>query len=690
MSNKLSEQLKVGEPVPGKVIDLFLGDKQHTDDWREEAIEAYDFVAGRQWTDKEIDQLKKQKRPVVVFNRTKTVIDAVSGNEIGNRRTVRYIPREMGDVKPNEIYTAAGDWFRDRSHADDNETDSFSDMLIVGMGWTETRIDYDCSEEGEPDISRVDPLEMVWDKTAKKRNLVDAKRVWRFRTVPYAEAEDVVGGEFSVNDINAKWTEAQSASDYGYKSNNDTDRDGDQDNPEVTIVHVQWMERQSYMEAVDPLTGAKTKFKPDEFAKADARLKQLTGAGLNGTEKAHLVRMQAWLGHVVLSVSEAPSQKGYSWNCITGFRDRNTNLWFGLVRSMRDPQIWANKWLSQTMHILNTNAKGGLMAEKGAFEDQKQAEASWSDPTKITWLKDGALAQNRIKEKTAATYPQGFQQLMEYGVSSIRDVTGVSLEMLGMRENDQAASLEYQRRQSGMTILQPLFDSLKFYRQMQGAVMLDFIQMDLSDGRLIRIVGQGFQKYVPLLKQSDAEYDIIVDDAPTSPNQKEMVWQMFMQLLPTMGKVLPPQFLVQMLKYSPLPSDVVDGLEKMMSQPPGPEQQQQQQLQQAGAQAQVQKTQAEATKLTAEAQVAVHNAQNPQAPDVHGHIAAMAKVQQADLASQRQAAGDQVNAARKDSYDRAALEIQGYTAETGRLAALAAAMKAVTPPPITSADMPQD
>lgn len=662
---KLSDQLIVGEPVSPKVIDLFIGDLQHSKDWREEAPICYDFVAGRQWTEDEIKQLKKQKRPVVVFNRTKTVIDAVSGNEIGNRRTVRYIPRELGDVKANEVYTAAGDWFRDQSHADDNETDSFSDMLITGMGWTESRIDYDMNEAGDPVIDRVDPLEMVWDRNAKKRNLVDARRLWRYRTVPLDEAQELCGDEFAANDINAKWTQAASASDYGYKQ-----RDASRDisgNPDVTIVHVQWLERQAYMEAVDPLTGATTQFKPEEYDTADQRMKKLIGIGLNGVRKTRMVRMQAWLGHVVLKVSEAPSQKGFSWNAITGYRDRNKNLWFGMVRSMIDPQVWANKWLSQTMHILNTNAKGGVMVEKGAVEDMKAFEASWADPTKPTVVKDGALAQQRIKEKTAATFPAGFQALTEFGVSSIRDVTGVSLEVLGMREANQAASLEYQRRQSGMTILQPLFDSLKFYRQTQGAVMLDFIQTDLSDGRLIRIVGDGYERYIPLAKQADAEYDIIVDDAPTSPNQKEMVWQMFMQLLPTLGKVMPPQFITAMLKYSPLPSQATDMLEKLAQQPPDPMKQQMQQLAMQGQAAEVHKTEAEATRAQAQAHQAMQPVQQKQNNDRLELLKAMTGAQN----------------------DRAHLEIDGYDAETRRISALASAVSAVTPPPITSADLPQ-
>lgn len=593
--------LKVGEVVESNIVDLYIGDRDHRVEWSDEAILSYDFVAGRQWSDDEIKTLKKQKRPVVTFNRTKTVIDAISGNEIGNRRTVRYIPRELGDVKANELYTSAGEWFRDRSHAEDSETDSFSDMLITGMGWTETRIDYDSSPNGDPIIDRIDPLEMVWDRNAKKRNITDAKRLWRVRKIPVTEARLLIGeGDFTDDQLDAEWTQATSASDYGYNNDEDPD-DRAGKHRDVTIVHVQWIERVNLVEVSDPFTGQKEEFTAEEFKTLNQRMMAMMGTPLQG-KPIRQKRKQAFLGKVVLMVSDAPSQKGFSFNCLTGYRDRNKGLFYGMVRSMLDPQRWANKWLSQTMHILNTNAKGGIMVEESAVPNMADFEKTWADPSKPTVVADGALAQSRIKEKTTQTFPAGFQQLMEFGISSIRDTTGVSLEVLGMREANQAASLEYQRRQSGMMILQPLFDALKLYREHQGAVMLDFIQQDLSDGRLIRILGEGQEQYVRLMRQADVEYDIIVDDAPTSPNHKEMVWQMFMQLLPVLGKTLPPPMLVAMLRYSPLPSDVVDEMTKMMNQPPSPEDQAKAQLEFAGAQAEVRKTTSEAVKNEAAAQ----------------------------------------------------------------------------------------
>jgi hypothetical protein len=571
-----TSRLAKGEPVPRTVQQWFMNDRDHSEKWREQARFWYDFRAGRQWSDEEIQALKAKARPIITFDRTSVIVDSIHGHEIGNRREVQYIPREMGDAKADELLTAAGDWFRDESHADNEESDSFLDMLICGMGWTETRIDFEEKAEGCPAIDRVDPLEMMWDFNASKPNLTDARRVWRTRRVPLAEAQAMFPGK-SIADLDATWTTVRSLKDLGKETLASSEGDSNSGDQMVTLIQLQWCERESYVIAYDPMTGEKAEFTTDEFDKANKRMTQLIGTEMEGMRAKRKVRKQAFIGNIVLSVGPAPCPYQFSLQCITGKRDRNKGTWYGIVRAMVDPQKWANKWLSQTMHIMNTNSKGGLMAERGAFEKQSQAETSWAASDEITWLKDGALSNGRVKEKPPATFPVGFQQLTEFAISSIRDATGVSVEMLGMREAGQAASLEYQRKQAGMTILQPFFDSLKHYRELQGRVMLHYIQNDLSDGRLIRIVGEGQQQYVPLIKSASAEYDVIVDDAPTSPNQKEATWSFLSQLLPMVAKMLPPEALLKLMEYSPLPTSVVEELKEMqqqaaqMPQPPSPE-----------------------------------------------------------------------------------------------------------------------
>jgi hypothetical protein len=116
--------------------------------------------------------------------------------------------------------------------------------------------------------------------------------------------------------------------------------------------------------------------------------------------------------------------------------------------------------------------------------------------------------------------------------------------------------LEYQRRQSSLNLLAPLFNSLRRYRKRQGRVMLFLIQNHLADGRLVRIVGDDMKQYVPLTKESVAssEYDIIVDDSPSSPNEKDRTWQILMQLMPMIKDMITPDVAMELLAISPLPA----------------------------------------------------------------------------------------------------------------------------------------
>ena len=83
-------------------------------------------------------------------------------------------------MKKNELLTSAAKWFRQQCDAEDEESNAFRDLVVCGMGWTKTRLDCD-DPEGDPKVDRTDPLEMCWDRNAKKRNVVDGRRLAHIR-----------------------------------------------------------------------------------------------------------------------------------------------------------------------------------------------------------------------------------------------------------------------------------------------------------------------------------------------------------------------------------------------------------------------------------------------------------------------------------------------------------------------------
>jgi hypothetical protein len=264
-----------------------------------------------------------------------------------------------------------------------------------------------------------------------------------------------------------------------------------------------------------------------------------------------------------------------------------------------DPQRWANKFFSQILHIINSNAKGGIVAEESAFADVKQAEESWSKSDAITWANPGALQSNAIQPKVAPPVPAMLPSLMEMSIATIRDTTGVNQELLGMADRQQPGVLEHQRKQSAYGILAAFFESFRRYRKLQGRLLLKYIQKYVPEGTLVRIVGDdGVAQYIPLAKQSDtAKFDVIVDEAPAGPNQKERVFSLLMQFQP-MLKDAGPEVWAELIRYSPLPDALAQKLAQIVSRPPDP---QTVAMQQAGQQAEVEKNQAAARKDNAQA-----------------------------------------------------------------------------------------
>lgn len=554
-----------------KLKGWFTTDYDKQADWRKEAREDFGFTSGDQLAEEDKAKLREMQRPIVIMNRIEPIVNSVAGSEVANRQEVQFIPRSQGDVQVNEVLTAAAKWFRDQCDAEDEESDAFRDTVICGMGWTETRLDYEDEPDGAPVVERQDPLEMVWDSTAKKRNLVDMRRVFHIRRdIPIEEARALCPGDpdnpFDDADYNASWVDkGDDGKEPHHEDNKYYDKEGtgsgESSDKCVTMVRAQWWERVPVYRVQDPTNPANVlDLDKDEFDELNRKLKAVNPTGtLRYVSQTRKVFKQAFMGNTLLEIGDAPCKDHFSFKCITGQRDRNKNLWYGLVRAMKDPQRWANKWMMQTMHIMNTTAKGGIVAERGGFfEDDADGPTSWAKQDQVTWLKKGALSGSEPKfaPKPVSQFPAASFQLMQFAIGSLRDVSGVNVETLGMQTAaNQAASLDLQRKQSSMTILQSLFDSLRRYRKEQGRLLLYLIQNYLSDNRLIRIVGEEGEKYVPLVKQDgSATYDVIVDESPTSPNQKEATWSMLQQLLPVMGKMLPVDTWLALLKYSPLPT----------------------------------------------------------------------------------------------------------------------------------------
>lgn len=574
--------------------------------WRAEAARAFKYVASDQWSQEDTQLLKDQNRPSVTFNRTAPIIKAVCGLEVNNRRSAVYLARTVGDAGLDESRTDCAKWVRDVCDAEDEESEAFRDLVICGEGWIETRMDYEDDVKGRVIEERIDPLEMGTNDSAGRSNYKDARLIYRIRELDSRDAAAMFEEDFNSEALHARWIETDTVpsdgglgdkKDYPSETRAELERSSGK-RTKVRLVQVQWWDKEPFYLVAQEGVEELQELSEEDFKRFQERataMQQADAAALDehnlalgahmsagldvagmpppappaptapNFESARVMKRcyyEAFLGSGLLQKKKL-EMGTFQFKAMTGERDRDKKCFYGMVRDMFDPQMWANKWLSQTMHIMNTNAKGGIMAETDAFLNVKQAERDWADNTKIIWVKSGSLIKKKIQERTPPPLPQGLGELMQFALGSLRDVTGVNLELLGQADREQAASLEAQRRRSAMTILATMFDSKRKFNKEQGRLLLHFIEL-LPEGTLYRVLDQGQYKYVPLIKKGDInEYDVVIDEAPSSPDQRQEVWALTTTLL-GQGLPLPMPVIVKLLKYSPYPESVVKEISDAM------------------------------------------------------------------------------------------------------------------------------
>ena len=518
----------------------------------------------------------------MTFNMTDKFVDAVGGMEINNRTETTYLPRQVGASGVNDLLTSAAQWVRQECDAEDEESDAFLDAVTGGWGWVESRVSYDDDPDGMIVMERIDPMEMFPDANARKQNLVDRRQHCRVKDIPIGAAEELFPDVEPLL-LHAQWAEDQP--DATRSPHNarlapyyriDQSADVDRNEQLVRMVEVEWWEFEPAWRVLDATTGRyilldETRTKIYLFmARAMGQKPQV----FKDKRKKY---WKAIVGAEVLKIMDGPKKGGFQYKCITGKRDQNKGTWYGVVRAMRDPQLWLNKWVSQGLHIFNTNAKGGLLAETDAFADIDEARDSWAEADSIVELNPGGLG--KIKQKDPPQFPQQLNQMTEMAMGAFPQVSGINIEMLGQSTSTapQVALLEAGRRQQGMNVLAGLFNAKRRYHKEQGRLLLWMIQEYIADGRLIRVGGADQAQYVPLIHEPGiAEYDVIVDDAPTSTNMKDKVWSALMGLFPMLrGLQMPPQFYMEAMKYSPVPAAFAQKAIAILSQkpPPNPEQQ---------------------------------------------------------------------------------------------------------------------
>lgn len=527
----------------------------------------------------------------VQFNRVKPYVNSVVGFMAQMRRKPDYqatLEEQQEQVMYTDYANGLSDYVRENTNADQMETRQDMDLIIGGIGVTDTVITTKVGEptrdpNGEILEERVNPLHVGWDgSNSTYPNVLDSRFVWRAKDYDVEEAEELFDTE--EEEFESANTESDDPTNYEFNPYGGIqDKIGfewaDPSRKMVRVYFYQWFEIENFYRVENPLIDVRDqqfflslanalmavkvdedeemfRFDPEspilvitKENKAEVRgIFEEFGIPFKPvTDKRKVYYTAVLSGKKVFSAYKSVSQQGFSLKFKTGDYDEVNKIWTGLVASMRDPQKYYNKALTELMLIIANNSRGGVIYEESAVDNIQEFEAKWARTNAAVRVNDGALSGGKIQPKATPQMSTGYEGILEVSGVALSQVTGIDESFFGaIAGGNETAMLQRQRIKQATTSLAIYFDSIALYAKEQARMMLSFMRLLVksSDGKLFKMLDEEGKAVFETMSADFFvdEYAITIGEAPQTPVQKEYYVQTLMNMAQTMLTIGDPMY----------------------------------------------------------------------------------------------------------------------------------------------------
>lgn len=580
-------------------------------DWRDEAREDYEFVAGKQWKNQDKQTLEQAGRPAITINKIKPLINVLSGYQRLNRYDIDFLPRTNDDMNLCQVRKGITKYVMDRCDYEYHESNAFLDGAIGGIGWLEVKYTFDQEiGDGEAEIVREDPLSMYVDPESRKPDFSDAKYIIRARWVDkddlkliYPEHADEIDKQQRIYDVDEDKDEYEGLEPLWYQKETKKLR--------LCECWYKVKEKETFYFLADGSQVSKAQVTIDLFLTG-----QVIGAKTIPVSK---VKVCAFFDSVMLEDIDSPYSHGeFPFVAFTVFNFGQGDLPAGIIRDLKDPQREINKRRSQTLHVLNTSSNSGWITEDGAMtpDQERNFRNRAATPGAILHVSTGSLSSNRMQRLEAPNPPTALMEAEQQAQADLPSISGINEALMGtdIPASASGRAIEMKQKQA-ITHIAPMFDNLRKAKKRISYLLWGrrghkgIIPQYYTEDKVYRIEGQGGPQFIRVNQQvqqedplkgtikqtlndlTEGEFDIIIADTEASTTQRQaQMWS----LVDAVGKLGIPGDLVFdiILDLSDIPNK--DDIKARWQQ----RQQQQAQAQQQQSQMQMQ---TEQMKLQAQA-----------------------------------------------------------------------------------------
>lgn len=580
------------------------------------------FYDSEQWNHEDAEDVKARGQNPVVYNEVKPTIDWLIGTERRTRVdfTVVAEGEEEADSDDAANKSKLLKFLDDTNKAAFERSWACEDAFKAGIGWIEVGVRGDKSDVPIY-VGAVSWRDILWDTQGSKRDLSDARYIFRIKVVD----EDVAKAIFPDKEI-----ELDRCVQTG-------------DN---LAVFSEWLGGIGMLTGLDDFNQVNdpTDFmtsRPVDLFNTRRRILLLecwsrepvkrkpTADGM-GDPVEFKIHVSIMTEHDTLIEAYSPFKHDrFPFIPVWAYKNRRTGLPYSPVLPLMGPQEALNHRMCKSLFEASANQ---VEIEIGAVDpevmDLDEIRAEYNAPDGTVLYRDGALQHNKVRKVGNDGKAEKQLVLAERDIQSIRGVSGVTGENRGMETNSISGRAVLAKQDQGSLLTMELFDNILFARQIEGELTLSLAEQFIVKPMTIRNAGDaGHVDRVKINEpQADGTYrnDIttrrahfVVGDQAWKQSYAESAFDSLMQVLSELSKAA-PQVVVNLLDLVfdmhpnlPHKHQIVERMRKINGQtaPDGkmtPEQQAAMQKQQAIAEAQfnmqMAQLQAEVQKAQAQGQ----------------------------------------------------------------------------------------
>ena len=507
-----------------KLIAMFDESEDAGRDMRDKAARDVDYYDGKQWTDAELEALKKRGQPADQYNVIRDKVDYWLGLEKDQRTDPRALPRTPQHEDEAHAATDAL-----RYLADDNDWNSirsavWGDILKAGWGGAEIVAEPQAIRRGEYMAStamtqpeqeytikaRRTPWDrMFWDPASYMEDFSDARYLGEVVWMDREAAIKAYG-----KDAGAVYDETVALFQQGttFDDKPANWRWISRDRKRVRVIKMYHLEDDGW------------------------RFCEFTRGGILKAGPS------PWLD------DEGEPTHGYVWASANCDRDNNR---YGAIRDMVPLQDSINKRLSKFLHLVSVRQTFG---SDGAGPDANEFRKQLSRPDGHLAFPPGMEFGKDFGVIPTGDMAQGQFELLQNALGMFQSM-GPNADMMGDGKNGSSGRAILANQQGGFIQLGTLFDTLRSLDRRAFRRFWMLVRQFWTGAKWVRVtddernlqwVGLNIPQMDPATGQmvmqnavADLDVDIIIDEAPDSANIQAEQFEQLANLAQA-GVVFPP------------------------------------------------------------------------------------------------------------------------------------------------------